>query len=116
MKLNPAQIKQITPFQLKVYEALLEVPEGKVTTYKLISDKIGCRSSQAIGQAMKRNPFAPEVPCHRVVKSDLSIGGFSGQVQGEKIDKKIHMLEEEGIKFHQDGNRLLIDDGCVYQF
>jgi methylated-DNA-[protein]-cysteine S-methyltransferase len=64
---------------------------------------------------MKRNPFAPEVPCHRVVKSDLSIGGFWGQVKGEEIEKKIRMLEEEGVTFH-DEEHLLIDESCVHHF
>jgi methylated-DNA-[protein]-cysteine S-methyltransferase len=48
-----------------------------------------------VGQALKRNPFAPEVPCHRVVASDGSLGGFHGERQGEMIERKRRLLEEE---------------------
>ncbi len=91
--------KSITEFQRKVYLALLEVPRGETISYKDLGLRIGCRSAQAIGQALKRNPFAPEVPCHRVIASDGSIGGFHGQRDGEMIEKKIKLLEEEKLKF-----------------
>ena len=87
--------KSITEFQRKVYLALLEIPRGETISYKELGLRIGCRSAQAIGQALKRNPFAPEVPCHRVIASDGSIGGFHGQRDGEMIEKKIKLLEEE---------------------
>lgn len=87
--------KSITEFQRKVYLALLEVPRGETISYKALGQRIGCRSAQAIGQALKRNPFAPEVPCHRVIASDGSIGGFHGQRDGVMIEKKIKLLEEE---------------------
>lgn len=87
--------KSITDFQRKVYLALLDVPRGETISYKELGLRIGCRSAQAIGQALKRNPFAPEVPCHRVIASDGSIGGFFGQRNGEMIEKKIRLLEEE---------------------
>lgn len=90
--------KSITEFQRKVYLALLEVPRGETISYKDLGLRIGCRSAQAIGQALKRNPFAPEVPCHRVIASDGSIGGFHGQRDGEMIEKKIKLLEEEKTK------------------
>jgi len=63
-----------TPFQQRVYSALKLIPHGKVTTYKLLGDFIGCKSAQAIGQALTRNPDAPLVPCHRVIKTDGTIG------------------------------------------
>ena len=85
--------KSITEFQRKVYLALLEIPRGETISYKELGLRIGCRSAQAIGQALKRNPFAPEVPCHRVIASDGSIGGFHGQRDGEMIEKKIKLLE-----------------------
>lgn len=55
-------------------------------------------SPRAVGQALKKNPFSPAVPCHRVVKSDGTIGGFMGKVTGSEITKKIFLLEKEGIK------------------
>lgn len=87
----------ITSFQRKVYLALLDVPRGTTISYKQLGEKIGCKSAQAIGQALKRNPFAPHVPCHRVIASDGSIGGFHGQREGEMIEKKIKLLKEESI-------------------
>lgn len=95
------RIKRITNFQFDVYTALLEVPAGKVTTYAQIANKIQCKSAQAIGQALKKNDFAPDVPCHRVVRSDLSLGGFSGSIGNETVGKKVKLLESEGIEFQK---------------
>ena len=86
----------ITDFQRKVYLALLDVPRGATITYKQLGEKIGCKSAQAIGQALRRNPFAPLVPCHRVIASDGSLGGFHGQREGEQIERKRKLLLEEG--------------------
>ncbi|MBR9700543.1 MGMT family protein [Candidatus Woesearchaeota archaeon] len=87
-----------TDFQERVYSKLKKVPKGKVTTYKELALAIGCGSSQAVGQALKRNPYAPKVPCHRVVASDSSIGGFSGHRKGKEIKKKIAILKKEGVE------------------
>lgn len=84
----------ITEFQRKVYMVLLDVPCGETITYGELARRIGCRSPQAVGQALRRNPFAPEVPCHRVVACN-GIGGFFGQREGEMIDKKRKLLEKE---------------------
>lgn len=89
------QDTRITAFQRKVYLALLDIPRGSTISYKELGERIGCRSAQAIGQALKRNPFAPDVPCHRVIRSDGSIGGFMGQRDGEQIEKKRRLLEDE---------------------
>lgn len=88
---------RITEFQRKVYLALLDIPRGKTITYKELGERIGCRSAQAIGQALKRNPFAPEVPCHRVIASNGRIGGFHGEREGEMIEKKLKLLQSEGV-------------------
>lgn len=87
--------KEISEFQRRVYLALLEVPRGETVTYKQLAERIGCRSYQAVGQALRRNPFAPEVPCHRVIASDGSLGGFNGQREGAMIEKKRALLESE---------------------
>lgn len=89
----------ITPFRHRVLLKLCEVPCGKVTTYKAIANQLNCGSCQAIGQALKNNPYAPLVPCHRVIQSDFSIGGFHGQTSGMYIRKKIKLLHNEGIQF-----------------
>lgn len=87
---------RITEFQRKVYLALLEVPRGATISYKALGEKINCKSPRAIGQALKRNPFAPDVPCHRVVCSNGAIGGFHGEIDGEMIKKKRELLNFEG--------------------
>ena len=81
----------------KVYGILKNVPEGKVTTYKDLAHAIGTNAYRAVGQALKNNPYAPDVPCHRVVASDGTIGGFNGSKSGHDISRKIAMLEKEGV-------------------
>lgn len=108
-KINP----EVTEFQKRVYATTRKIPRGKVTTYKHLAQAIRCDSSQAVGQALKVNPFAPEVPCHRVIRSDLTIGGFSGQLEGPRIEEKKALLSKEGVEF--DGDRLLNPDD-VYAF
>lgn len=94
----------ITDFQRRVFLALLDVPRGATITYKELGERIGCRSAQAIGQALKRNPFAPDVPCHRVVGANGSIGGFHGQRDGEMIEKKRRLLASEGVCLASPGH------------
>ena len=114
-RLTTIQRSQVTPFQAKVLDALLQVPDGKVTTYKGIAQAINCGSNQAVGQALRRNPFAPGVPCHRVVKTDLTLGGLSGSF--DNAPKKLKRLQEEGVIFHQDPNnpeKYLVDPSCIF--
>lgn len=87
----------LTPFQRRVYEKLTEVPRGNVTTYKALAHAIGSKAYHAVGSALNKNPFAPRVPCHRVVNSDGSIGGFA---HGPEEKKRI--LQSEGISFRGD--------------
>lgn len=87
--------QSITEFQRKVYLELLNIPRGETISYGELAHRIGCRSAQAVGQALKRNPFAPDVPCHRVIAANGTIGGFYGQRKGEMIEKKKRMLAEE---------------------
>ncbi|MBW3001895.1 MGMT family protein [Candidatus Woesearchaeota archaeon] len=84
----------ITAFQKKVYSLCKKVPKGKITTYKEIGRTIGKKGQvyRAVGAALNKNPFAPVVPCHRVVKSDGSVGGFASGTR-----KKINLLRKEGI-------------------
>ena len=87
----------------RVYAKLLQVPEGKVTTYGDLAKAVGLENGQrVIGTIMKKNPFPGIVPCHRVVKSDGKIGGYA---YGESV--KSQMLSKEGIK---------IKDGKVIDF
>ncbi len=91
---------KLTEFQKKVYRCTKLIPRGKVSTYKLIAEAIGSSGSfRAVGSALKKNPYAPKVPCHRVVCSDGTLGGFMGKTskKSAEIKKKIKMLQEEGI-------------------
>ena len=86
---------QGTPFQQKVWAALRTIPRGEVRTYTDIAVQIGHPSSaRAVATACGKNPYAPEVPCHRVIRSDGSIGGYSAEGGSEK---KRAMLREEGV-------------------
>lgn len=81
-------------FADRVYALCRKVPRGRVTTYKEIGDALGGEGMvyRAVGQALNRNPYAPRVPCHRVVASDGSLGGFASG-----LPKKIRILKREGI-------------------
>lgn len=89
-------------FQQKVWELLKQIPEGKVTTYKIIAEKLGTKAYRAVGNACHNNPYAPKAACHRVVNSDGKLGGFRGGVEN-----KINLLGKEGIK---------IKDGKIQDF
>jgi len=105
---------KVTDFQSRVYEALCKVPQGAVTTYGALARRIGCGSAQAVGNALRNNPYAPEVPCHRVIASDLSIGGFQGKREGAAIKRKRALLASEGVIFDADGK--LIDSSALWRF
>lgn len=82
-----------TVFQKKVWQILQQIPAGKVTAYSGIAKALGNRNlARAVGNACNANPFAPAVPCHHVVKSNGSIGGYSRGVK-----KKIALLKKEGV-------------------
>ncbi|HNZ52422.1 MAG TPA: MGMT family protein [Candidatus Pacearchaeota archaeon] len=85
-------MKSKKSFNEKCYSILVKVPKGKVTTYKEIARKLNSKAYRAVGNAMNKNPYAPKVPCHRVVKSNGEVGGFAFGVK-----KKIEMLKKEGV-------------------
>lgn len=93
----------LTAFQSKIYSLLQHVPAGQVTTYGALALASGCNSAQAIGQALRKNPYAPEIPCHRVVRSDGSLGGFFGKSDQVAVEKKRKILASEGIEFDVNG-------------
>lgn len=90
--------KTETNFAGKVYFLCSTIPQGKVSTYKEIAEQLGTKSYRAVGQALRCNPYAPIVPCHRVICSNGSLGGFKGKLNGKEIQKKIKLLEKEGVK------------------
>ena len=89
-----------TPFQKRVYAALEQVPRGRIITYKQLAECLGCRSCRAVGQALKQNPYAPKTPCHRVIASDLTPGGFMGRRGGKTLRRKLDLLAKEGVRFN----------------
>ena len=84
-----------TTFQVKVWKYLKTIPKGKVRTYKQVAIGINRpRSARAVANACAKNPYAPKVPCHRVIRSDGTLGGFSSP-GGTKTKKKL--LKKEGF-------------------
>lgn len=80
-----------TDFERKVWLALREIPFGETRTYKWLAEKVGKpKASRAVGQALGRNPLPIVLPCHRIIESDGSIGGYSGGV-----DIKRRLLDME---------------------
>ncbi len=97
-----------TEFEREVLVATFKIPKGKVSTYKSIAEKIGRpRAYRAVGNALHKNPLAPTVPCHRVVKSD---GTFGGEKKG--AESRRSLLEEEGIPIEND--RVKISDEILF--
>ena len=85
-----------TKFQLKVWKYLKTIPKGKVKTYKQVAIAIKCpKSARAVANACAKNPHAPKIPCHRVIRSDGALGGYSG-IGGVK--KKLKLLRSEKVE------------------
>lgn len=104
--------KGMSPFRKRVLQCLLEVPMGEFTTYAAISRHLAS-SPRAVGSALRNNPYAPDVPCHRVVSAAGKIGGFGGEwdVRQDGTSttlacEKVGLLRREGVKF--DGKMMLV--------
>ena len=83
----------MTEFEKSVLELIKKIPKGKITTYSEIAKNLGRpKASRAVGNALNKNPYAPQAPCHRVVKSNGEIGGYA-----KGIDVKIKILKQEKI-------------------
>jgi methylated-DNA-[protein]-cysteine S-methyltransferase len=97
------KLEKLSTYQRGILRILAEVPKGKVTTYGDLAKELAKRNprwspfaSRAVGTTMKNNPCGPQIPCHRVIKSDGTIGNFRGGTQGA-VEEKIRMLKEEGV-------------------
>ena len=126
-------LQKVPPHYWRVYDLIQQIPAGKVTTYKAICDALGegsPRSSTSprlpneslcsldvwctlVGTALANNPFTPFIPCHRIIASNRTIGGFCGEKNkpGSKnrstvshCDWKLRMLRLEGVKFDKQGH------------
>lgn len=78
-----------TPFQKRVWELLLEIPYGKTITYGELAKKLGCKSAQAVGGAVGRNPINILIPCHRIVGADGKLTGYAGGVKKKEALLKL---------------------------
>ena len=84
-------------FQIKVWKYLKTIAKGKVKTYKQVAIGINKpKSARAVANACGKNPYAPKIPCHRVIRSDGNLGGFSG-IGGVKLKKKLIDLEKMNV-------------------
>ncbi|WP_440927721.1 methylated-DNA--[protein]-cysteine S-methyltransferase [Candidatus Pelagibacter sp.] len=84
-----------TKFQLKVWNYLKTIPKGTVKTYKQVAIAIKSpKSARAVANACGKNPYAPKIPCHRVIRSDGGLGGYSGR---GGIKRKLSLLKSEKV-------------------
>lgn len=93
LPLNP----QGTPFQLKVWRELLTIPYGQTTSYGEIARRLQCRSAQAIGQAVHRNPIAIIIPCHRVIGANGSLVGYASGLEVKRELLRIENVLLDGL-------------------
>jgi methylated-DNA-[protein]-cysteine S-methyltransferase len=98
------KLAKLSTYQQAILRILAEVPKGKVTTYGDLAKELSKRdsdwspnASRAVGTTMRNNPCGPQIPCHRVIKSDGTVGNFRGGEKGA-VEEKIAMLRNEGVK------------------
>ena len=85
-----------TKFQQRVWSYLRKIPRGSVKTYSQVAKGIGKPLAvRAVANAVGKNPYAPKIPCHRVIRSDGSLGGYSGK---GGVKKKRFLLKKEGVR------------------
>lgn len=106
-EIRAGRIRDDMTFSQKVWAMTARVPQGRLTTYGEIARALGCKGARAVGNALNKNPYAPQVPCHRVVGSKGDLTGFAG---GLALKRK--MLADEGIVLKDD--RAALED--VYKF
>ena len=100
----PLDFSGATPFQRRIFERLAEIPYGRIVSYGDIADEMGVAgAARAVGQAVGANPLPIVVPCHRVVRSDGKLGGYSGGLR-----QKVALLAIEGVDVdgYQPGSRV----------
>jgi len=96
----------------KVWKKVEEIPSGEVRSYKWIAEKLGnIKLSRAVGLALNKNPYAPSVPCHRVIKNDGSIGGYS-----KGIKEKIKLLSKEGVGVFKIKDKIMVERKGIVKY
>jgi methylated-DNA-[protein]-cysteine S-methyltransferase len=96
-------IDRCPPFQQKVLSEEHKIPRGAVSTYRRLAAQAGRpKGARAAGNALAKNPFPIIIPCHRVIRTDGSIGGYQGGVEMKRA-----LLEMEGIAFDAKGRAVV---------
>ncbi|KAK4108698.1 methylated-DNA--cysteine S-met [Canariomyces notabilis] len=100
-----------TPFERSVWALTCQIPPGSFSTYAILAARLKS-SPRAVGNALRRNPFAPAVPCHRVVATGGTLGGFKGKIarrdgEGITLQEKRTLLRKEGVKFDAVSGKVL---------
>jgi len=101
-------------FYERVWKMMRRIPRGRVTTYGELARALNTKAYRAVGAACRNNPYAPVVPCHRVIASGGKIGGFGGKTSGANIKKKIAMLEIEGVQIRN--NKIVNFEKVLFKF
>lgn len=105
-------------FKTDVFDLVKKIPKGKVTTYKEIANEMDTKAYQAVGNILAKNEYGfldgGKIPCHRVVRSDGTVGGFCGQKCGKKVCEKKRLLKKEGIIFK--GDKIKEFEKKIYRF
>ncbi|KAH9979908.1 6-O-methylguanine DNA methyltransferase [Lactifluus volemus] len=124
--------KRVPPHHWAVYDLIRTIPVGKVSTYKDVCAALGEGSPRSVGGALRNNPFAPRIPCHRVIargewmsSSPVENVGerwkknwhepFKGGGMGPLQNEKVRMLAQEGVEFGKDG-KMLVSRDVVWKF
>ncbi|MEK6835371.1 MAG: MGMT family protein [Nanoarchaeota archaeon] len=96
-------------FNEKVYKLCKKIPKGKISTYKEIANALNTKAYRAVGNALNKNPYAPEIPCHRVIGSNGDLVGFASGLKN-----KSKLLKKEGINIKN--NKVLDFEKVFYKF
>lgn len=88
------EVRHLPQYSQRILGFLAKVPVGYVTTYGALAKAAG-GGPRAVGRVMATNPFSPLIPCHRVVRSDFTVGGFGGEIVGEGVNTKLTLLQRE---------------------
>ena len=92
--------KDLTAFEWQVLQATLTIPLGETRSYQWVAKKIGRpKAVRAVGSALRKNPYPLIIPCHRVVRSDGTLGKYAGKMDGKKAKL---LATEQGIVKHLD--------------
>ena len=98
----------------KVYRLTKKIPKGRISTYKILAEKLNTKAYRLVGQALKNNPNPPTIPCHRVINSKGYLHGFNGKTKGKEIKRKANLLKKEGIKIKN--NKVINFEKLLYKF